>query len=189
MKPLKCYLGRMKPKSNCPPRMPLTRIYWSTLGAFLGIYCIGWGGQICTTLDWQDHLFLAGPFGASAVLIYGAPMAEFSQPRNLVLGHLVSALVGVTAYQFVPIIDQSQVLQAAAGVSLSIFAMHMFRCLHPPGGATALIAVIGSERVHALGYQYALTPILVGALILLLIALLINNLSTNPQRHYPVYWF
>lgn len=179
----------MKPKSQCPPRKPMTKIFWSTVGAFMGIYCIAWGGQICSSLDMQDLLFLAGPFGASAVLIYGAPLAEFSQPRNLVLGHVVSAIIGVTAYQFLPEIDQSPALQAAAGVSLSICAMHLLRCLHPPGGATALIAVIGSERVHALGYQYAITPILFGALILLLVALLINNLSTNPQRHYPVYWF
>jgi len=189
MKPLKSYLSRMKSKSQCPPRKPPTKIFWSTIGSFLGIYVIGWMGKALADLDWQDQLFLAGPFGASAVLIYGAPMAEFSQPRNLLLGHLVSALVGVTAWTFLPEIDGSPAFQAAAAVSLSIFGMHMLRCLHPPGGATALIAVIGNDRVHALGYKYALTPILAGAMILLMVAILVNNLSSNPKRHYPVYWY
>ena len=56
-------------------------------------------------------------------------------------------------------------------------------------GATALIAVIGSDRIHALGYHYIFFPILCGAIVLLMVALIINNLSTNPQRHYPVYWY
>ena len=74
-------------------------------------------------------------------------------------------------------------------MSLSILAMHLARALHPPGGATALIAVIGSDRIHALGYHYIFFPILCGAIVLLMVALIINNLSTNPQRHYPVYWY
>lgn len=188
MKPLRNYLARMKPKSHCPPRKPMTKIFWSWLGAFLGIYIIGWLGQWLEQLQQMDKVFLAGPFGASAVLVYGAPLAEFSQPRNLILGHALSAVMGVTAYRFVPAYD-GLALQAAAAVSLSILAMHLLRALHPPGGATALIAVIGSEKVHDLGYHYVLFPILCGAFVLLLVALVINNLSTNPKRHYPVYWY
>ena len=132
-----------------------------------------------------ESLFVIGSFGASAVLVYGAPLAEFSQPRNLVGGHVVSAIVGVSVFMLVP---ESSILAGPIAVSLSIAAMHFTRTLHPPGGATALIAVIGGEKVHALGYLYVLCPVLVAALIMLVVALLVNNLSGNPKRHYPVYW-
>ena len=111
-------------------------------------------------------------------------MADFSQPRNLLGGHIVSAMIGVTVFMLI----KEPALASAAAVSLAIMAMHLTRTLHPPGGATALIAVIGGDKVHALGYTYVLFPVLVGSLIMLLIALLVNNLSTNPKRHYPTYW-
>jgi CBS-domain-containing membrane protein len=98
-------------------------------------------------------------------------------------GHFFSALVGVTCYQLV----HPPWLAAALAVSLAIVLMHLLRCLHPPGGATALIAVIGSAKVHALGYLYALVPAALGALIMLLIALITNNLARH--RRYPEYWF
>ncbi|MDO6561804.1 HPP family protein [Amphritea sp. 1_MG-2023] len=72
--------------------------------------------------------------------------------------------------------------------SFAIVAMHFTRTLHPPGGATALIAIIGGEGIHAMGYLYVLPPILTGALVMLLVTLLVNNISRNPGRHYPVYW-
>ncbi len=61
--------------------------------------------------------------------------------------------------------------------------------MHPPGKATALIAVIGSDTIHGLDYMYVISPIAIGAFILLIIALAINNLSSNPKRHYPRSWF
>jgi len=67
--------------------------------------------------------------------------------------------------------------------------MHFTRTMHPPGGATALIAVIGSQQIHDLGYVLLLSPVLTGSLIMLAIALAVNNLSVNPKRHYPRYWF
>lgn len=65
--------------------------------------------------------------------------------------------------------------------------MHASKTLHPPGGATALIAVLGGQKIHNLGYFFAILPVGAGALIMLLIALLINNLS--PQRRYPEFWY
>jgi len=112
-------------------------------------------------------------------------MAEFSQPRNLVGGHLVSALVGVTVFV---LLGEDSILAGPAAVSLAIVAMHFTRTLHPPGGATALIAIIGGDKVHFLGYTYVLSPVLLGAILMLFVALLVNNMSTNPKRHYPVYW-
>jgi len=80
------------------------------------------------------------------------------------------------------------VLACALAVSLSIALMYLTRTLHPPAGATALIAVIGGENVHQLGFLYALMPVFLGTVLLLIVALVVNNLSTDPKRHYPVYW-
>ena len=78
-------------------------------------------------------------------------------------------------------------LAASAAVATAIAAMHLTRTLHPPGGATALIAVIGSDQIHALGYVFVLVPALVGPVVLLLVALLVNNIPAS--RRYPEIWF
>ena len=128
---------------------------------------------------------MVGSFGASAVLIYGAPQADFSQPRNLLGGHIISATIGVSIYKLLPF---DIALSGALAVSLSVVAMHVTRTRHPPGGATALIAVIGSSEVHSTGYLFVLTPIGTGAFAMLIVALIVNNLSRDPTRHYPKYW-
>ncbi len=175
----------MKSTGTCPPRKPVSKIVWSWIGAFLGILLVlGMGRWLA--LASIDRLFLIGSFGASAVLVYGAPMADFSQPRNLIGGHLVSALVGVTVFK---LLGGEALLAGPTAVSLAIVAMHFTRTLHPPGGATALIAILGGDKVHSLGYAYALSPVLLGSGIMLLVALLVNNMSANPKRHYPVYWW
>ena len=175
----------MKPTGTCPPRKPVSKIIWSWIGAFLGILLVLIIGK-CLSHASIDSLFLIGSFGASAVLVYGAPMAEFSQPRNLLGGHVVSAIVGVTVFI---LLGDDTILAGPTAVSLSIVAMHFTRTLHPPGGATALIAIIGGDKIHSLGYMYVLVPVFVGSVIMLLVALLVNNMSTNPKRHYPVYWW
>jgi len=99
-------------------------------------------------------------------------------------GHVFSALVGVASYQ----LFHSHIwLASAVAVSTAIAVMHATKTLHPPGGATALIAVIGGEKIHHLGFLYAIFPVGGGALILLLIALLVNNIPKN--RRYPEFWF
>ena len=92
-----------------------------------------------------DYLFLIGSFGASAVLVYGVPMAEFSQPRNVIGGHVLSAFVGVTLYQ---IFGFESIWVCPLAVSLAIVAQQSTRTVHPSGGATALIAVIGGDSIH-----------------------------------------
>ena len=181
---MKWYFQRMRGGDKSPPRKPLSKIGWSWLGAFAGIFSISLLNGLLN-LNGDDSLFLIGSFGASAVLIYGAPMAEFSQPRNLVIGHIVSAVTGVAVCRMLP---DSVPLAGALAVSIAIAAMHLTRSLHPPGGATALIAVIGGSKIHGLGYWYLLSPVLTGVIIMLVVAVLVNNLSSNPKRHYPRYW-
>lgn len=152
--------------------------FWAFLGSFIGIGLIAY--MQSRVLGTNDNLFLIGSFGASSVLIYGAIQSPLAQPRNLIGGHLVSALIGVTINTFLPDIIW---LTAPLAVSLSIVCMQITKTLHPPGGATALIAVIGSEKIKALGYLYVLSPVLSGSLILLVVALVFNNLTEN--RKYP----
>ena len=131
-----------------------------------------------------DHGLMIGSLGASAVLVFGAPRSPLAQPRNLVGGHVLSALVGVLCYQWV---GGSEGLAAALAVASAIALMHLTRTLHPPGGATALIAVIGSKQIHDLGLFYVVAPAGLGALVLLVVGLLVNNLV--PSRHYPEAWW
>ncbi len=153
--------------------------FWSFLGSFIGIASIAFLSHY--HFSGITPVFLIGSFGASAVLVYGAIQSPLAQPRNLVLGHVVSAIIGVSIAKLIPDVPW---LAAALAVSLSIVGMQMARCLHPPGGATALIAVSGGTQITSLGYCYVLFPVLTGALLLLLIALFFNNITKN--RHYPV---
>jgi len=178
------FLKRMNGGEVCPPRKPLSKIAWSWLGAFIGIYLVSVMSRI-TNANVLDSLFLVGSFGASAVLIYGAPQVEYAQPRNLIGGHIISAVIGVTVYKFLAL---DIALMGALAVSFSIVAMHFTRTIHPPGGATALIAVIGSHEIHNTGYLFVVTPITSGVFIMLIVALVVNNLSNNPKRHYPRFW-
>ncbi len=153
-------------------------IIWTFLGAFIGIGLIGFINSHYFTLN--DNLFLIGSFGATAVLIYGATNSPLAQPRNLVGGHLISAFIGVAIHKLIP----GEVwLSSALAVALSIVVMQITKTLHPPGGATALIANIGSEKIQALGFIYVLSPVLTGVLILLIVALIFNNIPKN--RFYP----
>ena len=96
---------------------------------------------------------------------------------------MISGLVGVACWQ---VFGATLWIAAALAVSLAIVAMLATKTLHPPGGATALIAVIGGDKVHALGFLYAIIPAGAGAVVLLIVALLVNNLNRN--RKYPEYW-
>jgi CBS-domain-containing membrane protein len=128
-------------------------------------------------------MMLIGSFGASAVLLFAVHNSPLAQPRNVLGGFIISALIGVTSYK---LFSHDLWLSSAIAVSTSIAIMQLFQILHPPGGATALIAVIGSDNIHDLGYWYAIVPVGLGAFILLSIALVINNIPKN--RHYPLYW-
>lgn len=153
--------------------------FWSFLGAFFGIGIIAFL-QSHYLLE-QENVFLIGSFGASSVLIYGAIQSPLAQPRNLIGGHVISALVGVTVFKIVPDILW---LSAPLAVAFSIVLMQYTKTLHPPGGATALIAVTSTGKIPELGYWYALSPVFSGCVILLIVALFFNNITKN--RSYPV---
>ncbi|MFT2010338.1 HPP family protein [Pontibacter sp. 13R65] len=155
---------------------------WTFIGSLLGIGIIGFVQTQNPFVSSSDQLFLIGSFGASAVLIYGATNSPLAQPRNLIGGHLISALVGVSVYKLFGN-PELMWLSSALSVSFSIVLMQITKTLHPPGGATALIANIGSEKIKALGFYYVLNPVLFGVLVLFLVAVLVNNIPKN--RTYP----
>ena len=124
---------------------------------------------------------LVASMGASAVLLFAVPHGQLAQPWAVMGGHVISAIIGVTCAQHIA----NELLAASAAVGLAIGAMYYLRCIHPPGGATALSAVVGGETVHALGYQFVITPVLINVAIILVIAVLFNY--AFPWRRYPVY--
>ncbi len=175
------YLKKMRGATKSPPAVSLTEIMWSWIGAFIGIITVAYINY--GILEDTDLVMVIGSFGASAVLIYGAIKSPLAQPRNLLGGHIFSAVIGVASYN---IFGDHIWLAAGVAVATAIAFMHATKTLHPPGGATALIAVIGSQKIHALGYLYAIIPAGLGALIMLIVALLVNNIPKN--RRYPEFW-
>ena len=155
-----------------------SNMFRAWIGSFLGIIAISYFHM--DILDDKDLTLVVGSFGASAVLIYGVPNSPLSQPRNLIGGHLLSAIVGVISYK---LFSSNLFLATAIAVSTSILIMQLTLTLHPPRGATSLIAVIGGEQIHKLEFFYILIPVFSGALILFLIAFIVNNIPKN--RAYP----
>ncbi|MFC0263171.1 HPP family protein [Fontibacter flavus] len=155
---------------------------WSFFGGFLGLSAIGLLQNLFHTDGNTDILFLIGAFGATSVILFGNPHSPFAQPRNLFFGSLISAAIGVTVYNLF-YIESLLWFSPALAVSLAILAMQYTKTLHPPGGAIALIANIGSDEIKSMGYFYLINPILTGIIILFIMSLLFNNLSKN--RIYP----
>lgn len=167
------YLCKMR-GSRCQnlPRATKGEVLISALGSFIGLGLVGLLSEL-----YQLPLLLPS-FGASAVLLYAACHVPMAQPRNVIGGHLVSALAGVLVYQ----IFGDGWWAVSLGVTLAIMTMVLTNTLHPPGGATAFVAVYNGQ-----GYGFIFAPVGIGVLCLVLIALLVNNLSK--ERKYPDYWY
>ncbi|MGV8938938.1 MAG: HPP family protein [Allorhizobium sp.] len=149
----------------------------ASLGALIGISLTG----LVSTLALGDNVslpLLVAPMGASAVLLFAAPTSPLAQPWSILGGNTVAALVGVTLGLVVP----DPLLAASLAVALSIAAMLMLNCLHPPSGAVALTAVLGGASIHDAGYWFVLSPVGINSALLVLVALLFNNAT---GRRYP----
>lgn len=123
---------------------------------------------------------LIASMGASAVLLFAVPHGQLSQPRPVLGGHVVSATIGVSCARWIP----GPAIAAGFAVGISIWIMHQLKCIHPPGGATALVAVLGGESIHVLGYWFVLAPVLINALIMVSLAVAINY--AFKWRRYPI---
>ena len=149
----------------------------AALGGFLGILVMLWISH--KYVGAEGAVWVMSSMGASAVLLFAVPHGPLSQPWPVLGGHLLSALMGVSC----AILIGDPLVAAAAAVSLSILTMQYLRCLHPPGGATAISAVVGGEGIQSLGFMFVLTPVLLNVIILLLMAIVFNY--PFPWRRYP----
>lgn len=166
-------------KGAFPPVPAYPHLASSFVSSFVGI------GVLAALHYHAPALFgqwMIGSFGATAVLLYAVPESPLAQPRNLLVGHVGSAVIGQTVNVILPH-DSTRWLACALAVSLAITFMQATRTVHPPGGATALIAV-AQDASRAQGFLYCVYPVLVGAFIMLVIALVCNNIVL----FYPAYW-
>ncbi|WP_051526557.1 HPP family protein [Alkanindiges illinoisensis] len=148
---------------------------FSALGAFLGLLL---SSLVSHLILGSVNPWFVAPMGASAVLLFAVPASPLAQPWSILGGNLVASLIGVwAAHTFVNIN-----LALSAAVGLAIFVMIGLRCLHPPSGAIAMTAVLGGPAVYELGYGFALWPVAINSALMLLAALLFNNLI---GRRYP----
>jgi CBS domain-containing membrane protein len=162
------------------PIPPLHDVIWSWLAAFLGILSLSalneWLGPIV------NLPLLVGSFGASAVLLCAVPESKLSQPRNFVGGQVLSAITGIVVRLIIPKVWIAQ----PVGMSVSLILMQLTATIHPPGGATALIACSFEELPKWAGFSYVVA-IAFSSIVMLLVVLLVNGL--NPGRQYPTLWY
>jgi len=149
----------------------------SGLGGLLGILAVLLISR--QVLGPDAAIPIVASMGASAVLLFAVPHGALSQPWPLVGGHLISAIIGVACAKLVA----EPLLAAPLAVGGAILAMHLLHCIHPPGGATALTAVVAGPAVSRLGWEYVLDPVLLNLLVLGGIAVLFNALFA--WRRYP----
>src|SRR6056300_1509363 len=146
----------------------------AVIAGFFSAVTIG----VLTVLTYKTTfgLFIAASFGSSMVLLFGFPESPFAQPKNVFFGHLLTALVGVFFVNFIPLpIYINIALAVGAGVSLMI----LFNVVHPPAGGNPIIVIIGS-----VSYEYLISPIIFGCIIILLLAILINKFIL--RKNYPL---
>jgi CBS-domain-containing membrane protein len=167
------YFCKMKGGKSCDlPRASWPDLLVTAAGCLAGI-------GLASLLSVQYKLPLLFPsFGASAVLLYAACHTAMAQPRNVIGGHLLSAFTGVAVYQLLG----REWWAITIGVTLAILLMNVTRTLHPPGGTTAFMAVFNGQN-----FSFIISPVGIGAVFLVAIAILVNNLSS--QRKYPDFWF
>ncbi|MCK2184107.1 HPP family protein [Halomonas getboli] len=165
-------LHKMKGGGTLPARPDTLQILTGLIGGISGIGLVAWLTRI------TEVPLLMAPFGATCVLLFAAPGVPLAQPRNVVGGHFVAALVGLVVMQLLG----TGPIAMAVGVGLAIALMQALRVVHPPAGANPLVVMMSG----AVGYDFLVIPVLAGSVSLVLVALLLNNLGS--ERRWPTYW-
>ena len=165
----------VKKLPRAPHRPVPSREVWLSLwGAFLGV-----GFTALLAVLWKCPMLL-GSFGASSVMIYGAYKEPLAQPRNVLMGHFLSACIGIVVNDFFGATFWS----IALGVALALVLMTVTYSIHPPAGGTAYVAV--QTGGLGVGYMYILNPVILGTFILVVIGVIFNKLG---KRDYPTHWW
>ena len=165
------YLSKMRGKGRSPLQVHVKDVVTGLIGGFLTISILVFLTNITSAL-W----FMA-PFGASCVLAFGVWNAPLSQPRNIIGGHFVSTFVGLAIYY----VWGNDPWAIGLAVGLAIAFMMLTKTTHPPAGAEPLVVMMGGYS-----WGYLITPVLIGSIVIVVFALLINNLRSN--REYPTFW-
>lgn len=161
----------MKGQSTSPLKVNTKDAFTGLVGGSIAIFLLIYLTKLTDT-EW-----LMAPFGASCVLVFAVWNAPVSQPRNIIGGHLISASVGLLLYH----LFGAEPWTLALGVGLAIACMMLTKTTHPPAGANPIIVIVGGYN-----WSYLVTPVLIGAVIIVIVALLINNLRSD--RYYPTFW-
>lgn len=162
------YLIKINRGSDYQPRFSLNQVLFSYVGSFLGIATLAYLSV------GSGYPLIAAPFGAAAVLVFAVPDVPLAQPRNLIFGNFIGAVVSVVMV----FLFGSEPWVMALAVATAIKLMQLTKTLHPPGGAVALVGVMSEAEV-----SFIFTPVLLGSIVLLFCTIGFNNLM--PGRSYP----
>ncbi|WP_392564144.1 HPP family protein [Orbus wheelerorum] len=165
-------LKKMKGGGVIQPRPDVISVIRGFLGGTLGIL------MLLIVTYWGGTPSIMAPFGATCVLLFAVPNAPLSQPRSVIGGHFISALVGLL---FINIFGDGMIFIALA-VGVSVALMQILRVVHAPAGANPILIFLSG--IH--DYTFLLTPVLSGAVVLVLIALVVNNIGS--RSIWPCYW-
>ncbi|RCW49469.1 HPP family protein [Paenibacillus prosopidis] len=165
------YISKMKGSGRSPLKVSPKNMAIGFIGGFTAIAILAF------LTGFTSEAWIMAPFGASCVLAFGVWDSPLSQPRNIIGGHLISALAGLCVYH----VFGNGTISMALGVGLAIALMMLTRTTHPPAGANPLVVIMAGSS-----WSFLVTPVLIGAVIIVLVALLVNNMDN--KRRYPNFW-
>ncbi|PXY93928.1 HPP family protein [Gilliamella apis] len=162
-------------KEKLPTKPKNIELLQSLIGGFVSILCLIGLSHL------TGYTYIMAPFGASCVILFAVSQSPLAQPRNVIFGHLISAFVGLVFLK----LFGNDIIVAASAVGVAIVAMQYFRAVHPPAGANPLVILLTADNIDY-DFTFLLFPVLSGAVILVAIAYIINNLFN--KTHWPIYW-
>lgn len=167
-------LRLLEGKEKLTPHPNKIELIRGLIGGTISIYFLIYLSHI------TDYLWIMAPFGASCVILYAAAQSPLAQPRNIIFGHIISAFIGLFFLKNFGSAEWS----IALSVGLSIFIMQYLKCIHPPAGANPLVILLTAPHINY-SWDFLLFPVLSGAVVLVSIAYIINNIL-SPKK-WPMY--
>ena len=128
-------------------------------------------------------LWLAASFGSSVVVVFGYPDNEFAQPKNVLLSHLLCALVGIIFVTLFKISQDRTIFFLAIGlaVGIAVKLMMAFKITHPPAGGNTIVVMLTQDSFH-----FLIFPVMVGAITIIIGGIIYNRLIL--KKNYPLKW-
>ena len=164
--------GKMQGGQPLPPRPSVWQVITGLIGGALGI------GIIAYLTQASGLPLIMAPFGATCVLLFAAPDSPLAQPRNVIGGHFVASFVGIFFIKYIGV--NPLCMGLAVGVAIAL--MQLMRVVHPPAGANPLVILLAGSA----DWSFLLTPVLASSIVLVLVALMVNNVGKS--RNWPKYW-